>query len=76
MHTLYTYLLGDAIGIMRCQCHFHSIVHVQPFGMMIHFFCQQRRSAHKRPRLVEVRERKCFHDCFILVCLNQNRDKQ
>ena len=30
--------LGETIAIVRAQCHLHSIVHVEPFRVMIHAF--------------------------------------
>lgn len=45
---------------MGCQRHVDSIVDIEPFRVMIHFFCQQGCSRHERPSLVEIHKFEVF----------------
>mmetsp|Transcript_3785 Transcript_3785/g.10020 ORF Transcript_3785/g.10020 Transcript_3785/m.10020 type:complete len:296 (-) Transcript_3785:225-1112(-) len=55
-------LQRNTVTVMRRQCNFDAIVHVRPFGMMIHLFCQQRCARHEGPCLVEVSKHKCLRN--------------
>src|SRR6202043_1660442 len=47
---------GDAAGVMGCQNHFHRLVNVAPFRVMIALFGHQRCAGHEPERFVEILE--------------------
>src|ERR1700704_1331036 len=49
---------GDAAGVMGCQNHFHRLVNVAPFRVMIALFSHQRGAGHEPERFVEILEHK------------------
>mmetsp|Transcript_3786 Transcript_3786/g.10024 ORF Transcript_3786/g.10024 Transcript_3786/m.10024 type:complete len:367 (-) Transcript_3786:225-1325(-) len=61
-YTQSPHLQRNTVTVMRRQCNFDAIVHVRPFGMMIHLFCQQRCARHEGPCLVEVSKHKCLRN--------------
>src|SRR5271166_4446399 len=48
--------LGDAAGVMGGQDHFHGLVDVAPFRVMVVLFGHQRRAGHEAEGLVEILE--------------------
>jgi hypothetical protein len=47
---------GQSAGIMRRQCDVDPVPDIEPFGMMIHFFSDERRARHKSKGRIEVLE--------------------
>ncbi len=49
---------GDAAGVMGGQHHFHRLVDVAPFGVVVVLFRHQRRAGHEPEGFVEILEDK------------------
>lgn len=45
---------------MSGQRDFYGIIHIEPFGMMVHLFGQQGDTRHERPSLIKISKDKSF----------------
>src|SRR5579872_467144 len=62
-------LVGHAARVMGRQCHLDGFVNVEPFGVMIHLFGNQRRPGHEAEGGVEIGENEFFADGIAILRL-------
>lgn len=63
-------IFRQAAAVMCTECNLYFVVHVKPFGVMIHFLGLQSNTCHESKRLVEIFEKEflvnsvsAFHFC-------------
>jgi len=59
--------LGKALYIVSGECDVNLVVHVEPFGMMVHFLSFECNSGHKSECRVEVSEAEALLNGFSVL---------